>query len=223
MVDCNRSVGSTVCGRCRSALAGEMLESLPTKKVGGSASLGEHERALGGWQAELVTFPELVDANGSALDALERIAAGLVVNAERMRANLDALQGLQRPRARRRRSPSPSTETSPSPRGRSWPASSTRSSRSRRSSQAQLAERLGVQQPLISKLEGGGTKDVKLSTLVKVAAALGARIRITFEKDDAVSKAATRAQSASPAIADGAKRAKRRADGGVAAPAFPDF
>src|SRR3989441_646253 len=44
--------------------------------------------------AELVTIPELVDAAGSALDALERIAAGLVVNAERMRANLEALQGL---------------------------------------------------------------------------------------------------------------------------------
>ena len=52
-----------------------------------SSSLGEHERPLGGWQAELVTIPELVDAAGSALDALERITAGLVVNAERMRTN----------------------------------------------------------------------------------------------------------------------------------------
>ena len=107
------------------AEVGEMLESPPTKGVGGSsamphkrnpvaclqalaaavrapglmatllsASLGEHERALGGWQAELVTVPELVDAAGSALDALERIAAGLVVNAGRMKTNLDALQGL---------------------------------------------------------------------------------------------------------------------------------
>ena len=59
-----------------------------------SSSLGEHERALGGWQAELVTIPELVDAAGSALDALERIATGLVVNAGRMRANVEALQGL---------------------------------------------------------------------------------------------------------------------------------
>jgi 3-carboxy-cis,cis-muconate cycloisomerase len=104
---------------------GEMLESTPTKGVGGSSamphkrnpvaclqalaaaarvpglmatllasSLGEHERALGGWQAELMTIPELVDAAGGTLDALERIAVGLVVNAERMRANLDALQGL---------------------------------------------------------------------------------------------------------------------------------
>ena len=107
------------------AEVGEMLESPPTKGVGGSsamphkrnpvaclqalaaaarapglmatllsASLGEHERALGGWQAELMTVPELVDAAGSALDALERIAAGLVVNAGRMKTNLDALQGL---------------------------------------------------------------------------------------------------------------------------------
>jgi 3-carboxy-cis,cis-muconate cycloisomerase len=59
-----------------------------------SGSLGEHERALGGWQAELVTIPELVDAAGGALDAIERIAPGLVVNAERMKANLEALGGL---------------------------------------------------------------------------------------------------------------------------------
>ncbi len=107
------------------AEVGEMLESPPTKGVGGSSamphkrnpvaclqaltaavrapglmatllagSLGEHERALGGWQAELVTIPDLVEAAGSALDALERIAAGLVVNTARMKANLDALQGL---------------------------------------------------------------------------------------------------------------------------------
>ena len=59
-----------------------------------SASAGEHERSLGGWQAELATIPELVDAAGGALDALERIAGGLVVNPERMRANLDSLGGL---------------------------------------------------------------------------------------------------------------------------------
>jgi 3-carboxy-cis,cis-muconate cycloisomerase len=59
-----------------------------------SGAVGEHERALGGWQAELVTIPELVDAAGGALDALERIASGLVVNADRMKANLEALQGL---------------------------------------------------------------------------------------------------------------------------------
>jgi 3-carboxy-cis,cis-muconate cycloisomerase len=59
-----------------------------------SGALGEHERALGGWQAELVTVPDLVDAAGGALDALERIADGLVVDPGRMTANLDALYGL---------------------------------------------------------------------------------------------------------------------------------
>jgi 3-carboxy-cis,cis-muconate cycloisomerase len=59
-----------------------------------SGSVGEHERGLGGWQAELVTIPELVDAAGGALDAIERIAHGLVVNAERMKTNLEALGGL---------------------------------------------------------------------------------------------------------------------------------
>jgi 3-carboxy-cis,cis-muconate cycloisomerase len=59
-----------------------------------SGAVGEHERALGGWQAELVTIPELVDAAGSALDALERIASGLVVDAERMKANVESLNGL---------------------------------------------------------------------------------------------------------------------------------
>src|SRR3989442_2567544 len=59
-----------------------------------AGALGEHERALGGWQAELVTIPALADAAGGALDALERIARGLVVNPERMRANLESLQGL---------------------------------------------------------------------------------------------------------------------------------
>src|SRR5262249_57400405 len=59
-----------------------------------SGSVGAHERALGGWQAELATIQELVEAAGGALDAIERIAHGLVVNAERMKANLEALGGL---------------------------------------------------------------------------------------------------------------------------------
>jgi len=59
-----------------------------------SGAVGEHERALGGWQAELATIPQLVDVAGGALDALEGIAAGLVVNADRMKTNLEALQGL---------------------------------------------------------------------------------------------------------------------------------
>ena len=54
--------------------------------------------------------------------------------------------------------------------------------------QVQLAEKLGVSQPVIAKLEGGKTKDVKLSTLVRVAAALGARVKIALEQLDEVAK-----------------------------------
>jgi 3-carboxy-cis,cis-muconate cycloisomerase len=78
---------------CLQALtAAARVPGLMATLLAGAA--GEHERALGGWQAELVTIPELLDAAGGALDALERISRGLVVNAGRMRANLDALQGL---------------------------------------------------------------------------------------------------------------------------------
>ena len=55
-----------------------------------AGALAEHERALGGWQAELATVPEVAGALGMALDFLEIVGAGLVVDAARMRANLDA-------------------------------------------------------------------------------------------------------------------------------------
>ena len=55
-----------------------------------AASMGEHERALGGWQAELALVPELAGALGGALDFLDTISASLVVNADRMKANLEA-------------------------------------------------------------------------------------------------------------------------------------
>ncbi len=42
----------------------------------------EHERALGGWQAELVAVPEIAGALGSALDFLDTIAGSLVIDAD---------------------------------------------------------------------------------------------------------------------------------------------
>jgi 3-carboxy-cis,cis-muconate cycloisomerase len=54
----------------------------------------EHERALGGWQAEWPTFPALALVTSGALSAVVDIAQGLDVDAERMRANLDITQGL---------------------------------------------------------------------------------------------------------------------------------
>ena len=53
-----------------------------------AASLSENERALGGWQAELATVPEIAECLGSALDFLDTIAASLEIDGARMAANL---------------------------------------------------------------------------------------------------------------------------------------
>ncbi len=58
--------------------------------------------------------------------------------------------------------------------------------------QVQLAQKLGLSQPTIANLEGRRTIDVKLSTIVKVAAALGARLKITLERYDAGEKKAAK-------------------------------
>jgi len=54
----------------------------------------EHERALGAWQAELAEWPQLLLGAEGAVQALADVASGLVVDAPRMRANIDALHGL---------------------------------------------------------------------------------------------------------------------------------
>ena len=54
----------------------------------------EHERGLGNWQAELAEWAGLWTSAHGALAALAEAAAGLQVNRARMRANIDALQGL---------------------------------------------------------------------------------------------------------------------------------
>ncbi len=50
--------------------------------------------------------------------------------------------------------------------------------RRRGMSQAQLAKRTGVSQPMIAKFESGRFQNVTLRTLVRTARALGAAIRI---------------------------------------------
>ena len=55
-----------------------------------AGAISEHERALGGWQAELATVPAIAGALGSSLDFLDTIGASLVVNADRMKANATA-------------------------------------------------------------------------------------------------------------------------------------
>ncbi|MGO9006389.1 MAG: 3-carboxy-cis,cis-muconate cycloisomerase [Beijerinckiaceae bacterium] len=54
----------------------------------------EHERALGAWQAEWSAIPELFKLAAGALANMAATLEGLQVMPERMRQNLDALQGL---------------------------------------------------------------------------------------------------------------------------------
>jgi transcriptional regulator with XRE-family HTH domain len=53
----------------------------------------------------------------------------------------------------------------------------------RKLSQRQLAEILGVKQPVIAKIESGNGKNLKLRTLIRIAAALGAKVQIKIEED----------------------------------------
>lgn len=54
----------------------------------------EHERGLGGWQAQWHAMPALLLVTSGALAAIAEIAQGLETDAERMRGNLDVGQGL---------------------------------------------------------------------------------------------------------------------------------
>ena len=53
----------------------------------------EHERALGGWQAEWPSLAGLLEALGSAVEGIAEVAPDLTVFADRMQANLDATNG----------------------------------------------------------------------------------------------------------------------------------
>jgi len=54
----------------------------------------EHERAIGGWQAEWQAFPALLLVTSGALFAIVDLAQGLEIDSERMRVNLGASRGL---------------------------------------------------------------------------------------------------------------------------------
>jgi 3-carboxy-cis,cis-muconate cycloisomerase len=58
-----------------------------------AAGAQEHERGLGNWPAEWETLPQIVQLAGSALVAMAEVVAGLSVDVQRMRANIDLTQG----------------------------------------------------------------------------------------------------------------------------------
>lgn len=79
--------------RCMAAIAaGVRAPGLLATLLSGAVQ--EHERALGGWQAEWPALPELVKLSGGAIAAMADAIEGLHVDAARMRANFDSLRGL---------------------------------------------------------------------------------------------------------------------------------
>jgi 3-carboxy-cis,cis-muconate cycloisomerase len=59
-----------------------------------SAMVQEHERAVGGWQAEWPTVAAIIQATGLAVASMAEVAEGLVVDVPRMRANIEATRGV---------------------------------------------------------------------------------------------------------------------------------
>ncbi len=59
-----------------------------------SGMVQEHERALGGWQAEWPTLPALFEATAGAAEAMAEVTEGLKVDAKAMRANIEKTRGL---------------------------------------------------------------------------------------------------------------------------------
>jgi len=59
-----------------------------------AAMAQEHERAVGGWQAEWSALPDLFRFTDGVVERVRAAVAGLEVDAARMRANLDLTDGL---------------------------------------------------------------------------------------------------------------------------------
>jgi 3-carboxy-cis,cis-muconate cycloisomerase len=59
-----------------------------------SAMVQEHERALGGWQSEWPTVSGIIQASGLAVASMAEVAEGLTVDPTRMRANIEATNGV---------------------------------------------------------------------------------------------------------------------------------
>lgn len=71
-------------GKILRAYAGVMLEAMET----------EHERDIGTWRCEFLILPESFLVLSAALRNAKRVLAGLKVNVERMRQNLNLTKGL---------------------------------------------------------------------------------------------------------------------------------
>ncbi len=59
-----------------------------------SSMVQEHERGVGGWQAEWPILSQVVQSTGVAAASMAEVAKGLTVDAARMRVNMESTRGL---------------------------------------------------------------------------------------------------------------------------------
>ena len=78
------AIGLVACAQRAPGLVATML----------GAMMQEHERGAGAWQAEWETLPALLRLTGSAAALVRELLAGLEVDAEKMRSDMDLMGGL---------------------------------------------------------------------------------------------------------------------------------
>ena len=91
--------GSSTMPHKRNPVASAVVLACATRVPGLVATMlaampQEHERGLGGWQAEWETYPEIFRLAAAALERTIEVARGMEVNPGRMAAHLEATQGL---------------------------------------------------------------------------------------------------------------------------------
>ncbi len=59
-----------------------------------SAMVAEHERAVGGWQAEWPIVADVIQSTGVAIASMAEATEGLSIDVDKMRANIDSTSGL---------------------------------------------------------------------------------------------------------------------------------
>jgi 3-carboxy-cis,cis-muconate cycloisomerase len=59
-----------------------------------SSMVQEHERGVGGWQAEWPVVSDVIQATGLAVASMAEVAEGLTVDPDRMRQNIEATRGV---------------------------------------------------------------------------------------------------------------------------------
>jgi 3-carboxy-cis,cis-muconate cycloisomerase len=80
-------VGSALTLAAANRVSGEVAAFL-------SAMVQEHERGVGGWQAEWPIVASVIQSTGLAAASMAEVAEGLSVDPVRMRANIDATHGV---------------------------------------------------------------------------------------------------------------------------------